>query len=142
MPSFAYLPAIIPITIIVYSLVCVLVLYLYSRQLKGTGPMTVSSVLKSYFSVLPPQATYLSLVPLPGGQALLLLTRLLSLLYLFSVALWSYIREDGGNLKYFTLWNMNMLSVYFAAAGVSSMVGLAYHADFMRYESRQIGACA
>jgi hypothetical protein len=246
MPSLAYLPYIIPTVLLCYTLVVLLVLYVYRLQLTrkankpmnvptngpgpgsevyaanspggigiamtaagvpgtGTGihametgteigtemgpttpasvivPVTVSvqTVLESYFTFLPLDATYLStfsLLPLPlalgcsgtpipteaqahgegamgaetaqtaaqtqtqgivgeqAAQVILHVTRLISFCFIFGLSgLWSYIEADWGNMWYFTLWNINMLSVYFAAGVISSVIGLLHHREYIEY---------
>lgn len=84
-----------------------------------------------YFGVLPFQFTYSSL-NIYGGSVLLLCTRIASFCYIFGLSgLWNFIRNDWNNLYYFTLWNVIMISVYYAMAVASSVIGLVYHADYV-----------
>lgn len=138
MVNLTYLPAIIPTTIVVYSLVVAVVLYLYHRQevriLESSERPTISllapkqpSILQAYFAVLPFQFTYQSLNPY-GGRLLLLITRLMSLGYIFGIpGLWNFINHDFNNLFYFTHWNILMISTYYACAISSSVIGFLYN---------------
>eukprot|EP01032_Pedospumella_encystans_P007724 gene7724-9232_t len=141
MTNLTYLPYIIPATLVIYFLVVVLVVYLYSLQETHRAKIALSAPLafqtnkrtlfEMYFGVLPPQFTYGSLNTY-GGNVLLLCTRVMSFCYIFGLpGLWNFIRNDWDNLYFFTLWNIIMISVYYSMAIISSVIGLLYHQDFL-----------
>mmetsp|Transcript_8004 Transcript_8004/g.13307 ORF Transcript_8004/g.13307 Transcript_8004/m.13307 type:complete len:394 (+) Transcript_8004:138-1319(+) len=139
MPDFTYLPFIIPVTVIIYSGVIAIVLRMYAKQVQRRAqepsgsvgqPGSFRFVIDCYLASLPFHSTYLS----PNakypyvGQVILLITRVVSFCLLFGISgLWSYIRADFKNLFYFTLWNVNMISLYYGMASVASIIGLIYH---------------
>ena len=138
MTNLAYLPAIIPTTIVAYSIVVLLVLFFFNRQERKreedalAGSIVVpnqstSSLFESYFSVSPFQHTYQS-VNKYGGNILLLVTRLASFGYICGISgLWNFVRNDWSDLFYFTLWNVVMISVYYGMAVAASIIGLIFN---------------
>lgn len=143
MVKLTYLGAIIPVTLVVYALVVVLVVYLFRRQEKRYDDSThqpaltwtllsnkAPSLPEAFFSILPFQQTYGSLNPY-GGRLLLLVTRSCSFCYVFGISgMWNWVRKDFSNLFYFTHWNLVMISVYYASAVLASLIGFFYNHKF------------
>lgn len=140
MVDLTYLPYIIPATLVVYGLFVALILYLYAVQERKRAEAAQSgavalrpkkrTLLEMYFGMLPFQYTYASL-NVYGGNLLLLCTRIASFCYIFGLSgLWNFTRNHWDNLYFFTLWNVLMISVYYAMAIISSIIGLLYHADY------------
>jgi len=150
MPDLTYLGAIIPCTYAVYGLFVSALLFFFFRQERrrqeaealvnhnnASKNSPSPSLLELYFSPLPFNYTYKS-VNVYGGDVLLLCTRTASFCYIFGLSgLWNFIREDWTNLYFFTLWNVIMISVYFAMAVISSVIGLVYGAEFAKRENSQ-----
>jgi hypothetical protein len=144
MVNQAYLPAIVPVTLGVYLLVVVLVVYIFHRQERRFNdsaerptltaallpPTKQLTLVEEYFAVSPFERTYQSLNPY-GGRFLLLVTRALSFCYIFGISgLWNWYRQRWTNFFYFTHWNLIMISVYYASVTLSSIVGIIFNAKF------------
>ena len=147
MPSLKYLGAIIPTTIVAYGLVVSVVLFFFFRQerrreqaetqTQDTQKAHTRSLLELYFSPVPFQYTYAS-VNAYGGNILLLCTRIASFCYIFGISgLWNFINNDWSDLFYFTLWNVLMISAYYAMAIAASIIGLVYGDAFVKQENAE-----
>jgi len=67
------------------------------------------------------------------GAIVLLLWRIACFCFHFGIGfLWNYI-NDPGSSKYFTLWNVDLLSLYFFLAMFCSIIGLLYRYSFNFY---------
>jgi hypothetical protein len=143
MVNQAYLPAIVSVTLVVYLLVVVLVLYIFHKRERGFEnnvdpsalttallPSTKSPLANEYFAVSPFERTYQSLNPY-GGRILLLATRVLSFCYIFGISgLWNWYTRRFTNFFYFTHWNLIMISLYYASGILASIVGILFDAKF------------
>jgi hypothetical protein len=91
-------------------------------------PMTVKGkfekITKEYFSGLLFETSYLSF---PGKHWAIFLCVFRGLAFSFFLAIpciWNYIL-DGYSWEYFTFWNIDLISIYFLLATITSIIGLS-----------------
>jgi hypothetical protein len=64
---------------------------------------------------------------IPYGNLILLITRSVSFLYFFIVPfLLNYIKGQGINIIFFTMWQINITTLYFLLATIASILGVKY----------------
>lgn len=130
MVDLTYFAFAVPFAIGVYLVIVSGVVYAYrsivNKQLSEKNEqVTTSDLLSSYFGGHSFESCYRSVAGQAGARTLLI-TRLVSFIYLFAISF--VLREiiDPVPPLSFTSWNIDLLWLYFFSATVASAVGLYY----------------
>ena len=71
------------------------------------------------------------------GHYLLAIWRTISFLYFFGVSfLWGYINFQGNDAIYFTIWNIDIITLYYACMMGITWIGLAFEYDRQEFEEK------
>lgn len=134
MSKYQYLPGIIVYALFLCFLIYSIVYYCFSKQLKdnakkssNTDPVSTTSALYKLVSGLDFYNSYHSY----GGSyasiwTLVLLLQRIAWFCFFLVypCIILYVRNDGQNYYYFTVWNIDLICIYYFLAIIASCIGL------------------
>lgn len=128
MGDFAYFGPIIPFTFVVYFFVVLTFGLCYNCCCcRGNKPFSNSFV--AFFQGKPFQYTYRSSTIC--GTYLLLLWRIACFCFFFGITfLWNYSISPNSAI-YFTLWNINLFSLFYFLAMICSFIGVTYDEQFI-----------
>lgn len=132
MVDLTYFPGIVPFVIGLYLVIVIPIYIAYFHMVESADVLPVAGQ--------PPQLTplqqFLRGREFPcvyqscwgyAGAYLLLAWRLSCFCYFFGIVfLWGYIRNNGNNAYYFTLWNVDFICVYFLLASIASIIGVRH----------------
>ncbi len=133
-----FLPAVIALMFLEYLAVVCFVIHFHNkyrmrRNATRAIPLTMN---ESMLAGQPFEYVYRSSVGHFGWTVVLLATRLCSFAFFFSVpTVWFSMREHIEIYRYFTHWNMLLITLYFLLATVSSMIGIAEQAKEHHFET-------
>lgn len=136
MSTYEYLPGIIPLVFFEFFIVLGIVYWLYKRQLRQADDGALGgqlSLFEQYFHGQSFEKMYESSTGTHNGMIMLLVFRLFFLFGFFSVPfVWSYDRSGGTSAYFFTLWNINLIVVYFGSASFASILGFMYDKELKK----------
>jgi hypothetical protein len=73
-----------------------------------------------------------------ASQIILFLFRLGTFVFFFTMPfIYAYVKFGGNRSMYFTIWNIELISLYFFLATISSVIGMFYDSEFENYEKQQ-----
>ncbi len=125
-----------------YIIVIALVLYFHNRSriLKNSDRANSISLFDSFFNGQPFEHVYQSRVGGFKWNVILLCTRLVSFLFFVAIpCIWNYVKNDGYNYKYFTQWNIDLITSYFFLATICSAIGI-YHDQKRQKDERNVSS--
>lgn len=146
MSKFHYLGGAIPFAFAVVFIVLLIVGLIFTRQTccgrKQEVPLGDNprySQWQRFFYGYPYEYVYESswknLIGDSVGMYLLLIWRFASFCFFFGIVfLYGYVKSDGGNAHFFTLWNIDLFSAYYFIATIASVIGIVNHQGFLQHK--------
>lgn len=150
MSKFRYLPGVIPFTFILTFIVAATVATLFQRLIisrrRSETPIygrNRLNIWQRFFYGYPYEFVYQSswkgLFGNYISMYLLLVWRICAFLYFFGIVfLWNYIRTNGSNAYFFSLWNINLITSYYFLTVVASLIGVRHHQRYIDHQETLI----
>jgi hypothetical protein len=124
MSRFVYLPVAIVYASGLYVVLLIISICLYKKYGKHSAD---SSFFESFFKGREFSVVYQSCLPEGRWQYILLGFRIVACLYFFGVGMvYLYAHDNGGSAHYFTIWNIDLITLYYFLASVASTIGIMY----------------
>jgi hypothetical protein len=148
MTNLKYLGGIIPFTFVLFFLIVLLVGYLFKNPSYTCWKHDQSPIrnkdkynnFQRYFYGLNYQSVYRSglenLIQKQRGIYILFAWRLSCFLFFFGIPfLYGYIHFGGNSAIFFTIWNIDLISLFYFLVTVASGIGIIYDSEFSKSHS-------